>query len=215
MTFYWIFLILIAILAYVMGSISTLNIASIFIYKKNLRRLGEGNIWLSNFKRIFGTKGIITLFLIEILKDLLPILIAGLIFGIKEQAELGRAFAGFCLVLGRLFPVFNRFRGSYGSGALIVAAFGVKPSIGAFVLLIFIGMMWAKRYITLATVVSAFMFIAISMVLVENSLIMTLCIFTGALVIIRLVPKVMGLVQGREEKLSFKEDISYKFDQKF
>ena len=215
MTFYWIFLILISILSYCMGSLSTLNIASIFIYRKNLRLLGRGNVWLSNFKRIFGMKGIITLFLVEILKNLLPILIAGWIFSIKEQAELGRAFAGFCVVFGRVYPVFNRFKGSYGSMALIVAAFGVKPSIGAFVLVVFALLMWLKRYISLATAVSAFLFIAVSMVLVENSLVMTLCIFTGALVLIRLVPKLMALSQGREEKLSLEEDISYKFDQKF
>ena len=215
MTFYWIFLILIAALSYCMGSLSTLNIASIFVYKRNLRRLGKGNKWLSNFKRIYGIGGIITLFVIEIVKDLLPLLIGGWILGIKDQAALGHAFAGFCLVLGRLFPVFNRFKGSYASIALIVAAFCVKPSIGAFTLVVFALLLWFKRYITLATAVSAFLYIAASMVMVEENLIMTLCIFTGALVLVKMVPKLIALSQGKEEKLSFKEDISYKFDQRF
>ena len=215
MTFYWIFLILTAIISYCMGSLSTLNIASTFVYKKNLRHLGSGNIWLSNFRRIFGTKGLVSLFAIEIIKDLLPLLIAGWIFGIKEQAELGRAFAAFCLVFGRVYPVFNRFKGSYGSIALIVAAFCIKPVIGGFTLLIFALLMWRRRYITVATLASACIFITFSMVIVENSLVMTLCIFTGTLVIIRLVPKIRNLLKGKEEKLSLKEDISYKFDQKF
>ena len=215
MTFYWIFLILIAIISYCAGSVSTLNIASVFVYRKNLRLLGTGNVWLSNFRIIFGKKVIISLFLIEIIKDLLPLLIAGWILGIKEQAELGRAFAGFCLVFGRLFPVFNRFKGSYASLALIVAGFCVRPSIGAFILIVFGGLMWFKRSISLATAVEAFLFIAVSMVLVENSLIMTLCIFTGTLTLIRDLPKLMNFFRGGEEKLSFKEDISYKFDQKF
>lgn len=215
MIFYWIFLILIAALAYVMGSLSTLRIASLFIYHRDLRRLGRGNTWFSNFRRIYGMGGIITLFAIEIIKDLLPVLIGGWILGIKEQAVLGRAFAGFCLVLGRLWPVFNRFKGSYASLCIAVTAFCVRPSIGAISLFMFVLLLGVKRYMSLATFVETITFVALSMVLVDESIVMTLCILTGLLVIVKLVPNFGRLLRGEEEKLSFVEDISYKFDQKF
>ncbi len=215
MIFFWIFLILIGALAYLAGSLSTIRIASIFVYHRDLRRLGRGNTWLSNFRRIYGNGGIVTLFVIEIVKDLLPVLIGGWLLGIKEQALLGRAFAGFCLVLGRLWPVFNRFRGSYASLCVAVAAICVRPAIGGMSLAVFIFLLGFKRYMSVATLAEVIVYVALSMILIDESIIMTLCILTGLLVLIRLTPKIMQLIQGEEEKLSFKEDISYKFDQKF
>ncbi len=215
MIFYWIFLILIGALAYIMGSLSTIRIASVFIYHRDLRRLGQGNIWLSNFHRIYGIGGIITLFIVEILKNLLPVLIGGWILGAKDQAVLGRAFAGFCLVLGRLWPVFNRFKGSYASLCLAVTAICVRPAVGAISLVMFALLLWFKRYMSIATLAEVLVFVALSMIVIDDSIVMTLCILTGLLVIVKLVPKIILLIQGEEEKLSFKEDISYKFDQKF
>ena len=215
MIFYWIFLILIGALAYIMGSLSTIRIASLFIYHRDLRRLGRGNIWLSNFHRIYGVGGIITLLLIEIVKSLLPVLIGGWILGIKEQALLGRAFAGFCLMLGRLWPVFNRFKGGYASVCLAVVSICVRPAIGGVCLAMFVLLLVFKRYMSVATLIEVLVYLALSMILIDEGIVMTLCVLTGLLVLIRLVPKLMQLLQGEEEPLSFKEDISYKFDQKF
>ena len=215
MTVYWILLIITAFFAYCMGSLSTISIASVIIYKKNLRRLGSSNVWLSNFRRIYGWKGFVTLLLTELIKNLLPILLGGLLLGFKDQALVGRAFAGFCIVLGRLWPVFNRFRGSYGIGALIVAAMGVKVSLGIVALVVYAGFLLYKRSMSLACLLSAVSFLLLSAVLIDENIVMLLCIFISLMVIIRLVPKLMLFFKGLEPKLSFKEDISWKFDQKF
>lgn len=215
MTVYWILLIIVAFVAYCMGSLSTLSIASVLVYRKNLRKLGRGNIWLSNFRRIYGWKGLVTLLLLEMLKDLLPILLGGLLLGIKEQALVGRAFAGFCLIMGRLWPVFNRFKGSYGIGCLIVAAFGVNAALGGAALVFFAGLLWYKRSMSLACAVAVLLFMAASLVIIDENLVMTLCLFMGTIIIIRLMPKLVLMFKGQEPKLSFKEDISYKFDEKF
>ena len=100
MILYWFLLLLIAVVAYGIGSMSTMVIASNFVFRTSLSSLGRGDIWLSNFRRIYGVWGMIRLLLTELIKDALPILFGALLLGFKGHADVGRAFAGFCLVLG-------------------------------------------------------------------------------------------------------------------
>ena len=99
---YTVLLIIIAVIAYGIGSMSSVVIASNYVFHVNLRRLGTGSSALSNFRRIYGAKGLVKLLLVELVRDILPILIGGLLMGIKGQTAVGRAFAGFCLVMGQL-----------------------------------------------------------------------------------------------------------------
>lgn len=215
MIVYWILLLLTAFLAYFLGSINTMAVASLFVFRTDLRRLGRGNIWLSNFRRIYGIGGFIKLLLVELIKDLIPLLVGGWLLGIKDHAAVGRAFAGFCLVLGRCYPVFNRFKGSHASICLIAAALLVDSSIGFAVAATVAAVSWFSRYLSLGTIVGATVLILAALLLINDGLTMTLCIFTGAVVLIRHVPAASRLLNGKEEKLSFQEDISYKFDEKF
>ena len=102
----------------------------------NLRRLGTGSSALSNFRRIYGAKGFVKLLLVELVRDILPILIGGLLMGIKGQTAVGRAFAGFCLVMGRLYPVFYNLKGSHAIICMLVVMAFVNFS-GALAVLLF------------------------------------------------------------------------------
>ena len=84
---YYLLLIISAIIAYAFGSLSTLTIASLYVYKKNLRKLGKGNTWFSNFRRIYGLGGLLTLLLVELVKDIVPIIIGGLLLSIKGHGQ--------------------------------------------------------------------------------------------------------------------------------
>ena len=127
---YWILLLIIAFIAYNFGSISTLSIASVFVFHRDLHRIGKKSMFISNFRRLFGYLGFAKLGLVEIVKDLLPLLIGALLIGFRGRPDIGRIFAGYCLMLGRLWPVFNRFKGGHGCMALILIGLLIEPSIG-------------------------------------------------------------------------------------
>ena len=97
MILYWFLLLLTAAIAYGIGSLDTMVLSSNFVFRRSLLKLGKGNVWLSNFRRIYGVPGFIKLFLVELVRDVLPILIGALLLGFKGHADVGRAFAGFCL----------------------------------------------------------------------------------------------------------------------
>ena len=74
MIVYWILLLVTAIFAYLVGSLDTLVLASNFVFHRNLRRLGDESVWLSNFYRIYGVKGFVKLLAVELVRDALPLL---------------------------------------------------------------------------------------------------------------------------------------------
>ena len=212
---YTVLLIIIAVIAYGCGSMSSVVIASNFVFHVNLRRLGTGSSALSNFRRIYGAKGFVKLLLVELVRDILPILIGGLLMGIKGQAAVGRAFAGFCLVMGRLYPVFYDLKGSHAIICMLVVMAFVNFS-GALAVLLFVALgIWLTKYVSLGAVAGAAVMCIASLLLVDDPLVMKLALFAGLAVLVRHIPAVLCMLSGRETKLSFEEDISYKLDNKF
>ena len=74
---------------------------------------------------------------------------------------------------------------------------------------------WLTKYVSLGAVAGAAVMCIASLLLVDDPLVMKLALFTGLAVLVRHIPAVSRMLSGRETKLSFEEDISYKLDNKF
>lgn len=212
---YIVLLSLTAFFAYTVGSLGTLRLAGRFVFRQNLLRLGKGNVWLSNFRRIYGVGGFIKLLLVEAVKVLLPILVGGLLLSLKGKGEVGRAFAGFCVMMGRLWPVFNRYQGCRGCVALALIGLVVEPSVGLTAAGVCAATVWFSRYISFGAFLAAAITVITSALVVDNSLAMYLMIATAALVLVRQLPSLRRILRGQEERLSFQTDLTYKLDSKF
>lgn len=215
MVLYILLLLVVAVIAYFFGSLDSRVIASVFVFRQNLAKLGKGNVWLANFHRVYGIGGWIKLALVEIVKDALPILIGLGLLSIKKHGDVGAAFAGFCLVFGSVFPLIYRFKGASGIFTLIAAAMACKSSVGIAVAIVALGMLAVLRYMPLAVSVAALAMIIVGVLELENSLVMILCIITALLAIIRHIPGLRRMLRSEESRLKLENDMSYKFDEKF
>ena len=211
----WFLLLLTAFIAYVSGSVSTRRVASRYVFRRDLLKLGRGNTWLSNFRRLFGYLGFVKLGVVEILKDLLPLLIGALLIGFRGRADIGRVFAGYCLMLGRLWPVFNRFKGGHGCMALILIGLLIEPSVGVTAAVGVIAGIWFGKSLTLGAMAGTLAMAAVAVMVVEEQLILILTALICLLMLVRHIPAIRRVFRGQEEKLSLAEDLSYKFDEKF
>ena len=212
---YWILLLITAFIAYCFGSVSTLSIASVFVFHRDLHRIGKKSMFVSNFRRLYGWKGALKLLGVELVRDLIPILIGGLLLSIKGHADIGRAFAGFCLVLGRLFPCFNRFRGSCATMCLIVSMFCVDLSLGIATAVVALGVSLFSRYLAIGAIAGALVSMLVTVLVVDGSLLRMLVILTAGIVLVKNLPAIRRIANKTEMRMSFEEDISYKFDEKF
>ncbi len=213
MSVYWLLLLPTAIIAYLFGSMDTMVLASNFVFHRNLLRLGDHSRWLSNFYRLYGVPGFFKLLAVELVKDLVPVLLGSLLLGIRGHADAGRAFAGFVLVLGRLWPVFYGFHGSHATLAMVVAAFCVGTSVGAAALIVAAAVAGLTRYLSLGAIGGAVVYAMVTVLAVEDSLLLRLALMTAGLVLLRHIPAVIRLFQKTEPRLSLKEDITYKLDE--
>lgn len=212
---YWIFSTITALFAYFVGSLNSIVLASNFVFHRNLRRFGKGSAFISNFRRVFGWKGGVKLLLVEAVLDALPILLGGFLFGLTNHAIVGRALAGFCLVMGRMWPAIYELRGGTGLIALIAASFGVSPALGVAVLIAAAAVAALSRYLSLGTITGAVVLIITSLLSLDDSLAVRLCVFIALAVLVRQIPAMIRLAGRKEPRITLEEDISYKFDEKF
>lgn len=215
MALYIILLVPVALIAYCVGSMDTLVLASNFVFHSNLRKLGTGDTWLSNFRRVYGIRGFLLLTLTELVKDLLPVLLGCLLLSVKKHGAAGGAVAGFCLVLGRLWPVFYSLKGSHATVAMIVAGLCMEPSLGFAAAAAVAGIFLLSKRMSLATFVAALFMILVAVLVVDDKIIMLLAIGTAAAVALKHLPAMRRVMKGTEPKVNLTEDLSYKFDEKF
>ncbi len=101
---------LLALLAYLLGSLSFAIVLSRVTGNPDPRMSGSGNAGATNMLRLAGRKLAILTLLGDLCKGLLPVLIARLA-GLDLQAQ---AWIGLCAVVGHMFPLYFRFQGGKG-----------------------------------------------------------------------------------------------------
>jgi glycerol-3-phosphate acyltransferase PlsY len=96
---------------------------------------------------------------------------------------------------------------------MIVAAFMVGNSVGAAAMIVTAGVIALTRYLSLGTVAGAVVYTMVSVLAVDDSLLLRLALMTAGLVLLRHIPAMIRLVRRAEPRLSLKEDITYKLDE--
>ena len=78
-----------------------------------------------------------------------------------------------------------------------------------------VAVVWLSRYFSLGAIVCALVLIITAVLMVDDVLTMRLSIIAAALVIVYHIPAMLRMLKKTEPRLSFEQDISYKFDEKF
>lgn len=101
---------LLAILAYLLGSLSLAILLSRLSGLPDPRNSGSGNPGATNMLRVAGKRLAILTLIGDMFKGLVPVLLAGKLgLGLEQQAWLGLA-----AVIGHIYPLFFRFNGGKG-----------------------------------------------------------------------------------------------------
>ena len=213
-------LVLIAIAAYLLGSVNGAIIVSRYLFHSDVRTMGSGNAGLTNFYRNYGAKGIAGVLGIDIAKGVLAPLIGGLVFGLatsdplleQEYLRVGRLFATFCLVLGHVFPVFYGFRGGKGILCGVAATFVIDYNAGVIALVVFALAFLLTRYVSLGSILGA---VSVPVTLVAkgfSGLCMILIGLSVLLIIMKHAENIVRIARHRESRFVFRRDLSHKLD---
>jgi len=142
--------IIVAILAYTIGSFSSAYVLGKVLKNKDIRAYGSGNAGATNAVRVFGKKIGAMAFLLDVLKGVLAVYIGNMILGYD-----GKLIAGLFAVIGHNWPIFFNFKGGKG----IATSFGIWLSIhwpsAVITLIVFIIVAITTKYISLSSISSA------------------------------------------------------------
>jgi acyl-phosphate glycerol 3-phosphate acyltransferase len=174
----------------------------------DILRQGSGNIGATNVGRVLGRPFGLLVFVLDFAKGALPTL-AGQLAPQPEgwPPNTLAALAGVAAFLGHMFPIYLRFRGGKGvaTGAGVVAMLLPVPLLGA--LLIWLAVVLATRYVSLASVLAA-LFLAGQRLLFtsrpwdpDHRVVTLFCVLAAVLVLLRHRGNLRRLWQGNENQL--------------
>lgn len=207
---------IVIISAYLLGSINSAIIISKLLYKEDIRTKGSGNAGMTNMHRNYGLGAAGLTLLGDLMKTVIAIAIAGLIFGFRYVGGVSVSdfcyIAGLSAVLGHIFPVYYGFKGGKGVLATATMALVLTPIEFAVLILVFILMVAFSRFVSLGSVSAAALYpVAISAhfsIVSEGTMAMTpfMAISVIALAIIIVWchrENLKRIGEGTENKLSF------------
>lgn len=126
---------LVAILAYLVGSISFAIIVSRVGANDDVRSHGSGNAGMTNMLRNYGVKLAALTAIGDFGKGALTVLAGRWIFSLMDVTAFdGGYLAGFCVLIGHLFPLYFGFRGGKG----VLTSLGVILVLNPLVFLIIV-----------------------------------------------------------------------------
>ena len=128
------------------------------------RKAGSGNIGATNVGRLLGKRFFALVFLLDLLKGLLPMLAAGLV--LREAPDDPKKYAlwllvGFAAIFGHMFSLFLGLRGGKGvatSSGVVLGLFPYFTIPGLVALLLWFVTFKASRYVSLASIVASVAF---------------------------------------------------------
>lgn len=150
-------ILLLVIGSYLLGSVPTGVVLAAALGRQDIRSAGSGNIGATNATRVLGKKIGACTFLGDALKGFIPVLAAQLLLA-DNAAKLQpvAAACGLAAFLGHLYPIYLRFRGGKGVATACGVILGLEPLVIVPLLIVFIAVAAVSRYISLASLASAF-----------------------------------------------------------
>lgn len=190
-------LIIAVILSYLLGNLSP----AILIGKLagiDVRSQGSGNAGTTNVLRLLGKKAAIATLLIDILKGVIPVLLARHFVG-QELAII----CGIAAFVGHIWPVVFGFRGGKGVATALGVITAISPILGLIAAAIaIIGIAITKR-VSVGSLAAAVALPAVAYALHPESWIWTLPMVI--IVIIKHRMNIRRILKGEEPKLSLKK----------
>lgn len=137
--------------AYLLGSISSAILVARMFGLQDPRRAGSGNPGATNVLRIGGKKAAAITLAGDIIKGLVPVLIAR---ALTADAHLIAAVA-FAAFIGHVFPIFFKFRGGKGVATAFGALAGLSALLAFALVATWVAVAAIFRYSSLAAIVTA------------------------------------------------------------
>ncbi|TDA68324.1 MAG: glycerol-3-phosphate 1-O-acyltransferase [Clostridia bacterium] len=190
--------VLAVVLAYLLGSIPFGYLAGRYWHGVDIRQRGSGNIGTTNAFRVLGKAAGSLVFVGDLAKGLVAVLlgtwIGGPVFGLVT---------GLAAVLGHNYSVFLGFRGGRGVATSAGAVLAAAPVVLAASLAVWLATLFIGRYVSLASIMAAASLPVLMAVLGYGPGYVVFGLLLAFLMIYGHRPNLQRLARGTEPRLHF------------
>lgn len=185
--------IIIALIAYLLGSFCASIPLSKRVYGGDVREKGSGNAGATNMARVYGIKAGLATFAADAVKT-----VAAMLIGSKLGGVSGEALAGAACIIGHCFPVYFSLRG--GKGVSVGAALGLMtgPWVFAIIMAVFFAVSLSTRKVSLGSMCAAVSLPIAALLTKAPAPMLYMCVFSAALVVFMHRGNIGRLLSGTE-----------------
>jgi len=190
-----------ALFGYLLGSVSTAIITCKIMGLSDPRTVGSNNPGATNVLRAGGKKAAIITLLGDMLKGLIPVLIAVLM----DMPDEIIAATGIAAFLGHLFPLYYGFAGGKGVATILGVLLGTNWLLGLGTIGIWLFMALTLRYSSLSALVAASSSPVLAWFITQSAVISGCVAFMAMLLVWRHKSNIRKLLAGKEDKIGSKK----------
>jgi glycerol-3-phosphate acyltransferase PlsY len=185
--------------AYLIGSLSSAIILCKMAGLPDPRTQGSGNPGATNVLRFGGKKLAIIVLLIDVLKGVLPVLIARYL----ELDIVWITATAFAAFLGHLFPLFFQFKGGKGVATALGGFIALSPLLAGTVVLAWLTVFVVTRISSLSAIIAASVTPLLSPFFIENITARWIILMMAAMLLVKHHGNIKRLIAGEETKSQY------------
>ncbi len=189
-------MVLVAIIAYILGSIPSGYIIGKSLFKTDIRSLGSGNIGSTNALRNFGKKAGLATFILDILKGFIAVLI-----GDKLAGYNGMTLAFLVVVIGHMYSVFLHLKGGKGVATSFGALLYIDYKFALLLIGIFALVVIISHIVSLGSLVGSFASLVGGYIRYGNSYLFWVLLIITMLIFYSHRSNIKRLINGEESKI--------------
>ena len=199
-----------AIIAYLIGSINFSVILSKKMAGFDVREKGSGNAGTTNMLRSVGKKAAAITLVCDVLKGVVAILIA-MFIGKTVQGSNGALLvqvAGIAVILGHTFPVFFKFKGGKGVATSLGVLIMSNWQIGLICLVFALILIALTQMVSVGSIAAAILYPVLTLFIPQNYIVpgnyLIYSIILAVFIVFNHRENVKRLLNGNENKISLK-----------
>jgi glycerol-3-phosphate acyltransferase PlsY len=172
------------------------------IYGVDIRGVGSGNIGATNVLRCIGKKAGYLTFAFDMLKGLVPLLIASLVFSRTSEVYQFLPYIGLTSVLGHCFSPFLKGKGGKGVATGFAVFLFVFPTGSLIAIAGFMVSFYFTRYVSLSSIAATLVFVLTVFFLTEDVHLQIAGTLAAFIIVYRHRLNIVRLWNGEESRFS-------------
>ena len=197
---FWAYILIFAVVAYLIGSIPTGYLIVKAKTGQDIRTIGSGSTGATNVKRVLGKKWFFTVMVLDAIKGMVPVLIAKyLTFG--DSLGLVAVVSAVMVIIGHSKPLFLGFKGGKSVASGIGTIYALNFYVGLILTVVWSIITYFTKYVSVGSII-ALICAPFLMYFLKNSIGYTVYATIAAIYIVYLHREnIKRLLKGTENKV--------------